>query len=289
MPTKLQVDLLKELQKKDQQKEEKLCVHDLEDCRRILTSPALLKGEWWESRFVALGMPHAWNPAQHIRQSGGLSIAMTLITESLKHTRDKMVLASYRDWDLVLVRQLCLRLFVDVGVVLLSAGRSPQRQKQIDSFNDTDCEKVRLLLLPAISGGVGITLTGANRMIVLGASWDPANDAQLSRRCWRFGQQKPVILWQIVTRGCFDSRVLERALNKEELRALVESGGSRGVASAAASASNQHDFMSELVYRESVSAPANWVEVTREHGLWTDIPTTKAAAMPVVSGVFCLK
>ena len=97
----------------------------------------------------------------------------------------------------------------------------------------------------------------ANRMIFLGADWDPANDAQLSRRCWRSGQQKPVIVWRIVTRGGLDARILERAQNKEELRKVVASGGTGDAAASAAVATKQHDLMSDLIYREAATTPAN--------------------------------
>ena len=136
---------------------------------------------------------------------------------------------------------------------------------------------------------MGITLTGANRMILLGADWDPANDAQLSRRCWRSGQLKPVITWRIVTRCCFDARVLERASNKEQLRKVVASGGVVGTAAAAALATNQHDLMRDLIYRESAVNPPSWVSLPLTHDVWTDTPTKEAAQVAYNNTLYQIK
>ena len=189
------------------------------------------------------------------------------------------MVSSYCYEDLGLIQRMCSLLRLSAGVTLLKARGAKPRQRKIYAFNDAENLDVKIMLLPALSGGVGITLTGANRMILLGADWDPANDAQLSRRCWRSGQQKPVIVWRIVTRGGLDARILERAQNKEELRKVVASGGTGGAAASAAVATKQHDLMSDLIYREAATTPANWVTVPSSSDVYTDTPTLAAAAL----------
>ena len=113
-PTRLQVALLKELQKK-----RPLRACDLDDCRRILTSPALLSGEKWEALYPALDMPYLWTAEEHIRQSGAIKIIIKAITSTLSHTEDKLVISSYRNEDLTLISRMCTLFRLNAGVVLL--------------------------------------------------------------------------------------------------------------------------------------------------------------------------
>lgn len=52
------------------------------------------------------------------------------------------------------------------------------------------------MLLSLLAGGVGITLTGANHMILLEPSWNPQNECQVFDRIHRIGQKKPVQIYK---------------------------------------------------------------------------------------------
>ena len=47
-----------------------------------------------------------------------------------------------------------------------------------------------LLCLALRAGGVGLTLTGASRIILFEPSWNPSDDAQAIARVWRWGQRR---------------------------------------------------------------------------------------------------
>lgn len=61
-------------------------------------------------------------------------------------------------------------------------------KKMIDEFNND--EGVFVFLLTTKVGGLGINLTGANRVLLYDPDWNPCNDLQARERAWRIGQTK---------------------------------------------------------------------------------------------------
>ena len=58
----------------------------------------------------------------------------------------------------------------------------PKRQECIDSFNNDP--SIFAFLLSSKAGGCGVTLTGANRLVLFDPDWNPATDNQGERRRW---------------------------------------------------------------------------------------------------------
>ncbi len=50
------------------------------------------------------------------------------------------------------------------------------RHQMIQKFNDSSDKRMRLFLISAKAGGMGINLTAANRCVILDCSWNPTND-----------------------------------------------------------------------------------------------------------------
>ena len=48
-------------------------------------------------------------------------------------------------------------------------------------------------------GGVGLTLTAADRVVIFDPSWNPATDSQAVDRAFRIGQQKNVCIYRYVS------------------------------------------------------------------------------------------
>ena len=56
----------------------------------------------------------------------------------------------------------------------------------------------KVFLLSSKAGAVGINLVGANHVIVLDSSWNPATDSQAVFRAFRYGQTKAVHVYRLL-------------------------------------------------------------------------------------------
>ncbi len=58
-----------------------------------------------------------------------------------------------------------------------------------------------MCLLSTRAGGAGLNLIGANRLVLYDSDWNPAVDLQAMGRVWRDGQQKPCVIYRLLTTG----------------------------------------------------------------------------------------
>jgi hypothetical protein len=66
----------------------------------------------------------------------------------------------------------------------------------MDDFNNNP--RVFVFLLTTKVGGIGVNLTGANRVLLFDPDWNPSTDVQARERAWRLGQQKSVTIYRYV-------------------------------------------------------------------------------------------
>ncbi|KZC13269.1 DNA excision repair protein ERCC-6, partial [Dufourea novaeangliae] len=93
-------------------------------------------------------------------------------------------------------------------------GTTPMthRQEIIRLFN---CESSYFVfLLTTRVGGLGVNLTGANRVIIYDPDWNPATDAQARERAWRIGQSKRVTIYRLITAGTIEEKIYHRQIFK---------------------------------------------------------------------------
>ncbi|XP_071839888.1 lymphocyte-specific helicase-like [Apostichopus japonicus] len=93
------------------------------------------------------------------------------------------------------------------------------RQEQMTEFR-TDPDSF-LFLLSTRAGGLGINLTTADTVIIFDSDWNPQSDLQAMDRCHRIGQEKPVVVYRLVTAGTVDQKIVERAAAKRKLEKMV--------------------------------------------------------------------
>ena len=64
----------------------------------------------------------------------------------------------------------------------------------------------RVILISTKSGGVGLNLTSANRIINMDLSWNYASESQAYDRAHRIGQEKPVWVKRLVVKDTIEER-----------------------------------------------------------------------------------
>ncbi|XP_072164518.1 uncharacterized protein [Diadema setosum] len=74
-----------------------------------------------------------------------------------------------------------------------------------------------VFLLTTQVGGVGLTLTGADRVVIIDPSWNPATDNQAVDRAYRIGQTRSVVIYRLITCGTVEEKIYRRQIFKESL------------------------------------------------------------------------
>lgn len=89
------------------------------------------------------------------------------------------------------------------------------RQRLVDKFNND--ESYFCMLMTTKTGGVGLNITGANRVLLYDPDWNPQTDAQARERAWRFGQKRDVTVYRLITAGTIEEKIYQRQIFKTAL------------------------------------------------------------------------
>lgn len=92
-----------------------------------------------------------------------------------------------------------------------------ERQHVFRRFN-RDTSELKCILMTTQVGGVGVTLTGANWLVIMEPGWNPAVDAQAADRVHRIGQRRPVTVLRMVTCDSVEEVMYRRQLFKGVVR-----------------------------------------------------------------------
>ena len=94
-------------------------------------------------------------------------------------------------------------------------GSTRNRQQLVDDFQKPTGPPVFLISLKA--GGYGLNLTAADTVVHFDPWWNPAAEAQATDRAHRIGQNRPVTVYRLLTRGTVEEKVVRLQANKREL------------------------------------------------------------------------
>lgn len=96
-----------------------------------------------------------------------------------------------------------------------------QRQQRVDAFQDG---KDNVFLISLKAGGTGLNLTAADYVIHMDPWWNPAVEDQATDRAHRIGQDKPVMVYRMISQGTIEEEILKLHDSKRDLVAGVIDG-----------------------------------------------------------------
>ncbi|KAI8612950.1 SNF2 family N-terminal domain-containing protein [Chytriomyces sp. MP71] len=102
----------------------------------------------------------------------------------------------------------------------------------VDAFNADP--QVTVFLLTTKVGGLGINLTGANRVLIYDPDWNPSTDVQARERAWRLGQTRDVAVYRLMMSGTIEEKIYHRQIYKQFMtnKILADPGGAGGAGAA---------------------------------------------------------
>ena len=90
-----------------------------------------------------------------------------------------------------------------------------RRKDLVDKFNNDS--SIFVFLLTTRVGGLGVNLTGADRVVIFDPDWNPSTDLQARERAWRLGQKKTVSIYRLITAGTIEEKIYHRQIFKQYL------------------------------------------------------------------------
>lgn len=93
------------------------------------------------------------------------------------------------------------------------------RQAAIKDFNNRD--DIKVYLISTRAGGLGLNITGANRVIIFDFNFNPTWEEQAVGRAYRLGQKKPVYIYRFLSAGTFEEVIHNKSIFKTQLAMRV--------------------------------------------------------------------
>ena len=157
---------------------------------------------------------------------GKLGALLEMLEELLSEGRRVLLFSQFTSMLALIEQELEKR---KIRYSLLT-GDTRDRRTPVQQFQQGDSE---VFLISLKAGGVGLNLTAADTVIHFDPWWNPASENQATDRAYRIGQDKPVFVFKLITRGTVEER--SRRCNKRRQRwrracSMVGRRGSGGLA-----------------------------------------------------------
>ncbi|KAI1384871.1 SNF2 family N-terminal domain-containing protein [Hypoxylon trugodes] len=180
-------------------------LYGIDALRKICNHPDLLSPQLKYKDDYKYGMP---------KKSGKMQIVRSLL-QTWKKFGHKALLFSQGVQTLDILEDF-VKSLGDIKYMRMDGSTAiKERQLLVDQFNnDPDFD---LFLLTTKVGGLGVNLTGANRVIIFDPNWNPSTDMQARERAWRLGQKKEVTIYRLLTAGTIEEKIYHRQIQKQFL------------------------------------------------------------------------
>ncbi len=155
-------------------------------------------------------------------ESPKLDAFLDLAAELLENKHRVLVFSQYVDF-LHLARERLEELGLNYEYLDGSTPKA-QRQESIDRFQGGE---IPLFLISLKAGGLGLNLTAADFVIHLDPWWNPAVASQATDRAHRIGQNRPVTVYEFVTRDTIEEDILRLHASKKSLADSLLAGGEK--------------------------------------------------------------
>ncbi|CAM4046703.1 putative ATP-dependent helicase YwqA [Pseudomonas reidholzensis] len=152
---------------------------------------------------------------------GKLGSLMQMLEELLSEGRRVLLFSQFTSMLALIEQELEKR---DIRYSLLT-GDTRDRRTPVQDFQRGDSE---VFLISLKAGGTGLNLTAADTVIHYDPWWNPASENQATDRAYRIGQDKPVFVYKLITRGTVEEKIQLLQQEKAALAAGLLDGGQGG-------------------------------------------------------------
>jgi SNF2 family DNA or RNA helicase len=104
-------------------------------------------------------------------------------------------------------------------------GETQNREEVVSRFQ---AGRVPLFLISLKAGGVGLTLTAADTVILYDPWWNPAVERQAMDRTHRIGQDRTVFVFRLIAEGAVEQAIAALQSRKQALADALFEGGAQG-------------------------------------------------------------
>ncbi|MEE4244274.1 MAG: DEAD/DEAH box helicase [Kangiellaceae bacterium] len=148
------------------------------------------------------------------KQTNGHSVKLDWLRHNLpeliEEGRKILIFSSFTSMLDIIEQELNTMSFASLKLT----GKSKNRGELVDDFQQGDYP---IFLISLKAGGAGLNLTAADTVIHFDPWWNPAAEDQASDRAHRIGQDKPVFIYKLITKGTVEEKIQKLQANKKRL------------------------------------------------------------------------
>ncbi len=148
--------------------------------------------------------------AQKLNSSAKISWLKTRLPSMVEQGRRILLFSSFTSMLDIIAEELTE---MDIPYLMLT-GKTKQRGKLVEQFQKSN---VPIFLISLKAGGVGLNLTAADTVIHFDPWWNPAAEQQANDRAYRIGQDKPVFVYKLITKGTVEEKIQQMQQQKNKL------------------------------------------------------------------------